>query len=262
MIAEILAPNGSKINCPYYEIEEKCQEICKEYCSISEKNLEEFENFSKDYTYFSPYFDFVFGYLGYQLFNISLRPNFLLMGNLENRCYELKKYSKGLEDYIPYNFGKDVMTFVSDQDLSIKPFAIDKDFKPCFITKDLKQIVPKCGGHRELARTILNLGLIQDRDLCQKILPVDQENTDMAEILMHYYPLLRFDYDEKSKETTIVYDHRLLSSEQSELIKTMQNENRFSLFLFDYYPKYEGEVLDWSYKFVKKEDELNEYRRI
>ena len=51
MIAEILAPNGSKINCPYYEIEEKCKEICEEYCSIREENLKEFENFCKDYTY-------------------------------------------------------------------------------------------------------------------------------------------------------------------------------------------------------------------
>ncbi len=262
MVAEILAPNGSKINCLYYEIEEKCKEICEEYCSISEENLEEFETFSKDYTYFAPYFDFVFGYLGYQLFNISLRKNFLLIGNLENRCYKLKRYSKGLEDYVPYKFGKEIITFVSDRDLSIKPFEIDKDYVPCFITKDLKQIVPKSGGHRELARTILNLGLIQDKDLCQKILSIDQENTDMAEVLMRYYPLLRFDYDEKNRETMIVYDCRLLSREQSNFIKEMQNGQKFfSLSLFDY-SKYKEEVIDWTYKFVKKEDDLSEYRRI
>ena len=65
----LIDKEGNSITCPYYEIEKKNKKIIEQYCLVSEENNQKFLNFSKEYTYFSPYFDFVVGYLGYSLLN-------------------------------------------------------------------------------------------------------------------------------------------------------------------------------------------------
>ncbi len=263
MIAEILAPNGSKISCLYYEIEEKCKEICKEYCSLSLDNLKEFENFSKDYTYFAPYFDFVFGNLEYSLLHFGLNETIMLTGIKKERVYVLKQYSSYFDKYVTLDFGAKFLHFSSDKDLKIEPFIPERSLEPCFITHDLYKLVPSIGGHRALAYQLLNLGMIRDKELCEKMFSLKQDQSEMGEILMFLWPLLRFDiYDYLKKQCMVVYHSKNCTQEQLDLISSLMQMGYLSqLNLFDYYPKHDKEVLNWSYKFKRKEDELDANRR-
>lgn len=263
MESGLLTKEGKIIHCPYYEIEDLCKKIIEAYCSESEENQRAFSNFAKEYTYFEPYFDFVIGVLGYSLINPWLQSNKILSGNYESRSYNLKVYSKLLEEYIPLKYNKEIIGFSSDQDLQIKPFSQENEFYNCFITSDLIELVPFVGGgHRELGKQLLNLAMIKDKELCERIARLDWESIDSAEVLMWYFPLLRFDdYLNNKNNFMLIFRSDNISNMQDELIKKFK-EFKCEKFITDQAPRSPATTFDWSYKFYSEERRcLNENKR-
>lgn len=125
-----------------------------------------------------------------------------------------------LESYTPIQYNKEVLGFSSDVDLQIKPFTQKSNFCNCFITPGLMELVPfDRGGHRELGKQLLNLAMIKDRELCERILQLDFENIDSAEVLMWYFPMLRFDdYLFDKNKFSIVFRSDNISEKQRKLI--------------------------------------------
>jgi len=265
MNSGLIDKNGNKIECDYYEIEELCIKIIENYCALSNENNQKFIEFAAYYTYFSPYFDFVVGELGYNLINPWLQKNFLLCSTTGRRNYKQKKYDKSLDMYVPYEYGQAKIGYSSDRDLQIKPFNQKSgNYYPSFITENLQEMVPNVNGHRELAKQILNLGMIKDKTLCEEIMKIDFKNTDAAEILMWYWPLLRFDNeDEERKECSIIYRSDNISKEQEELKEKLKKEGKLSWICFDQVTRSRAVARDWSYKFYNKERRIpNENQRL
>lgn len=264
MQSGLIDRKGKIINCPYYEIEELCKKIINKFCCESIENQKFFSNFARDYTYFEPYFDFVVGVLGYSLINPWLQSNKILCGNYENRTYTLKYYSKLLDSYTAIQYNREVLGFSSDIDLQIKPFSQRDNFYNCFITSDLTELVPLAeGGHRELGKQLLNLAMIKDRELCKRILQLDFENTDSAEVLMWYFPMLRFDdYLFNKDNFALVYRSDNISEKQKKLILNLESLD-CKKFIGDQVLNSPHETFDWSYKFYSKERrDLNENKRL
>ena len=132
----------------------------EKYCLEGEINHQKFLEFAKDYTYFSPYFDFVVGVLNYSLINPWLQKNTLLCHLSNTRSYKRKKYAANMDMYVPYGYRKAKIGFSSDKDLQIKGFEQ---------TENGMEIIPNIDGHRELAKQLLNLGMIKDKELCERI---------------------------------------------------------------------------------------------
>lgn len=264
MQSGLITKKGKIINCPYYEIEELCKKITNEFCCESIEKQKFFSNFASEYTYFEPYFDFVVGFLGYSLINPWLQSNKILCGNYENRTYTIKYYSKLLDSYMPMKFNREVLGFSSDFDLQIKPFSQRDNFYNCFITSDLTELAPIAGGgHRELGKQLLNLAMIKDRELCERIIKLDFENTDSAEVLMWYFPMLRFDdYLFDKNKFSIVFRSDNISEKQRKLILDLKKLGCQKL-IADQCSNNSTKTFDWSYKFYSKERrDLNENKRL
>lgn len=252
MITGLLDKNGNIIEAPYYKIDALCQKITLEYMYKSKEHQNEFIEFASHYTYFSPFFDFVVGKLGYSLINPFLKQDFLLCGT-PNRTYYYKKYSELLSDYTLYNFGHNVFGFSSDEDLNIQKFNINEPFHPCFITSELLELVPNnIFGHRELARQTLNLGMIKSKELYLELAKINLDYHDSAEVLMRYMPLLRFDNFLTDKDCIINYREDLINKQQSALIRTLTKRNCLDLDLLADYSKYDKRKRKNREKFFRK----------
>lgn len=244
---------GNVINCEYYEIEKYCIKIINDFCKESNENKKKFFEFAKDYTYFSPYFDFVIGVLNYSLLNPFFINKNILCGNSENHSYLMKFYSSIIGDYVIDDYNKEIMGFSSDDDLKIKPFNQITNFYNSFITGDLTELVPNVKGHRELAKQILNLTMIKDKELCQEILSIDFQNSDLAEVLMWYLPLLRFDdYLYKKDSFSLIYRSDNISSKQENLIRKLE-KLKCQKFIGDQATLSIHKTYDWSFKFYNYE---------
>ncbi len=263
MDSGLIKDDGSIINCPYYEIEESCKKITEIFCSESTDNQKFFLDFANQYTFFEPYFDFVIGELGYSLLNPWLKKDYILCGNYENHRYTLKRYSELLDGYTFHKYNQNEIGFSSDNDLQIKPFDQKTNFYTCFITPNLIELVPNVGGHRELGKQLLNLAMIKDKELCERIAQLDLEKIDSGEILMRYFPLLRFDaLDLDGKTFSLVYRSDNISNIQKELIKDLEGLDSDNL-IADQTLESSVETIDWSFKFYNKERSENiENKRI
>ena len=71
-----LTPNNEKFEMNYWEVEEFCKKIC-----LKEENKASFEEFSKKYTYFPPYFDYVMEVKKYIFFNCLFNEEHCLIFN-------------------------------------------------------------------------------------------------------------------------------------------------------------------------------------
>lgn len=59
-ITSVVAPNGTVIIIPYYEIGNFFENLVNKYISMDAKNKKIFEAFQSEYHYYEPYFVFVF----------------------------------------------------------------------------------------------------------------------------------------------------------------------------------------------------------
>ncbi len=71
----LLSPKNEKIVGDYLEIGRICVDLCQSYCNNSLQCKKEFLIFSREYTFFQPYFDFVLSKLGYIMINPLLEQD-------------------------------------------------------------------------------------------------------------------------------------------------------------------------------------------
>lgn len=157
----------------YDEVNDFCESIC-----LSDKYIERFKAFSKNYTYFLPYFDFIMFELDYIFINPLLEENTYLRkcGNAlykinknvieESVTYELiDDYSKRLKN------GKNYPIIVSSSDFELKIGPIDKfKINDCMIDPNGYALMSTSdgedyGNHEVTSNTILNQLLINNKDL-------------------------------------------------------------------------------------------------
>lgn len=251
MDSGLIKNDGTIISCPYYGVEELCKKIIEIFCSESEENRKLFLDFAKNYTYFSPYFDFAIDVLGYTLINPWLFKNHVLTMNQEEKLYQEYIYSNTMKKYIPITHEDRLIGLSSDKHLEIKPFEQkNNNYYPCFITEDLIELYPKLRGHRELAWQLLNLGMIKDKELCEEIQAIKNiEDKDMAEVLMWFWPLLRFDSYQTKEKCFLVYRSDNVSNLQLELI----NKQEDLKYAFDQSINSIASSHNWSNKFYSEE---------
>ena len=196
---------GEIIYCFYYEIEELAKQITKEYCCKSKENLEQFLAFSKNYTHFSPYFDFVIGVLGYHLRNPFFEANKILWGDPKTHAFYRKMYVPSYKDYLPCQLNREYFHFSSDNDLQINT-SLEESSK-IYVNEDgIKFAPPK--SKWELARQLLNLKIIQDKELCEEVEQQKLENQEEHEILSRYVPLTEINTFEAQREFFIqIHDY-------------------------------------------------------
>jgi len=177
-----LIKNEIFIPCFYYEIEQKCIDIITQYCQQSIENQKEFDDFSKNYHTFKPYFDFVICKLGYKVLNHDLKPNAILYGKDNHMCVAC--------DTLPQTNGF-CYDLSDDKTLNIHPMTLDPgDFKDCLIDWNGNYLLPEdmC-GHVHILQQLLNLLLISNKEICEEYSTYE---SDTGFFVQRYLPLIRF----------------------------------------------------------------------
>lgn len=148
---KLISPNGEGITLNYYEVLDFCKVLC-----YKKENKEKFLKFSKDYTYFLPYFDFVMFELGYKMHNVLFEDSYLIAKSGE--LYLLSDLQKN--NHIPF------MTKCSDEVLNIrKNTRVLKNslVDPNGMAMMCKLTTSKNGSHTITGNTIMNQLLIQNK---------------------------------------------------------------------------------------------------
>lgn len=215
-----LIKNNEKIECKYYEIEEICKNITKKYCDLNSENALQFQEFSKHYKTFRPYFDFVVCILGYKILNPQMEKNTILVGK-ENHMFVYKTNEEKFEDNFRYGLS-------DDKTLNVYPMSLDSStFHDCLIDGNKNHILPSdMFGHTQILQQILNLLLISNKDICEEFL---NYTSDIGYFVQRYLPIIRFQSDKQGHMviTRCVYREGNITEKQriymSELI-----DNRFT----------------------------------
>jgi len=155
METKLISPNGEIIKLPYYEILNYASLICEKFISLSEENKRKFDEFKKNYNFFSPYFDFMIIKLKYQLENPFFRKGVLLSKN--NQIF--------FEDGETYG----MTLYPNSDDISIGLNQDYNNFKVCLIDYDgniFDVDKTKNLNHREYEEKILNELMISDKYIC------------------------------------------------------------------------------------------------
>ena len=176
-----ILPNNSKIDMNYNEVEEYCKSIC-----LLDKNKEEFSSFAEDYSYFTPYFDFIMFKLNYIFINANFSDMELF--HIDNALYlypaNLRNYEESFnraKTICNESFDLPFMTSVSDKELGITTCST-VDTKDVLIDPCLYGMMSKSGtisgSHGITATTVLNQLLIKSKTVYD-----------------HYFEYISFDND-------------------------------------------------------------------
>lgn len=252
-IESALIKDDKKIICKYYEIEEVCKNIIKDYCDESEKNHHTFLEFVKNYHTFKPYFDFVVCILGYKVLNPQMEEDTILVGK-DNHMYVYKTTSEKFEDNFRYGLS-------DDKTLDVYPISILSKLEECMIDGNNNHIMPKdMVGHVQILQQILNMLLISHKDICEKYL---NYKSDIGYFVSRYLPLIRFQVDRQGRMilTRCVYREDNITKLQGNFINDLlDNHYTYSSFLHkvNEFDKYEAKDLteDMSYKHDDFEEKI------
>lgn len=219
-IDSAIIKGNERIECKYYEIEEKCREITTVYCSENRENYERFLEFSKDYHMFRPYFDFVVCVLGYKILNPQMEKNNMLVGKDRHMFfYKLDKeeFEKG------FRYGCS-----DNKTLQIYPMTLDSStFHDCLIDGNTNHILPDdMFGHVHIFQQILNLLLISNKKICEEYL---NYQSDIGFFVSRYLPLIRFQADRQGPLIiTRSFYRRGNLTEKQELFLSNLLDNRYT----------------------------------
>lgn len=165
-----ITPNNQKIYMEYSGVENFCRQLC-----YQTTNYPEFLEFQKQYTYFTPFFDFVMFHLNYIFMNPLLQENTYLK-NVSNSLYlvkgeqlEIENYDNITEHAIRIKNGKTYSYIVacSDQELNIEYY--NGILSDCLVDPSGYSMMSKKdeinGNHEITGNTILNQLLIYNGSL-------------------------------------------------------------------------------------------------
>lgn len=161
--------NNKEYEIEYYDLLEFCKELTLELIN-EETNRINFKEFQKKYTYFYPYFDYIFG----EQKNIIINPFYL-----DDCIFEFKdnKYHITESNNLTHTF-----TYSSDDYVGLnKTNTIETGF---FILEDGTIIDNRyVDRHLVNATTLLNNYLIQDKYLCKSFLRLKQDKYYIFKII-------------------------------------------------------------------------------
>lgn len=189
-----LTPNNEFIKMNYWEVEDFCKEIC-----LRQENFNLFNEFKKDYIYFTPYFDFVMKMKKYIFFNCLFNKEYFLIFN-EEAYYFSYIVSDDYQDNVSnFKFIKKYLevsdlTLISDRELDIKLQKPEYE-DDCIIDPNGVGMMSKTGvasdygSHVVTGSTILNHLLIKSKIITEyfyKYLNVYNQMYFREEISLEY----------------------------------------------------------------------------
>ena len=114
----LITPSGKSFsNIKYYELANIAKQIVEIYIKKSEVIKSKFEEFSKGYSYFEPYLDFLICYLGYKITNPFIIDDGILSGDTDKFIYTMYPNSDDRKQI--------VYPRANDIELGIDHFSID-----------------------------------------------------------------------------------------------------------------------------------------
>lgn len=169
-----LLPNNQTILMDYDEVNDFCKTLCE-----SVANYDSFIEFSKEYSYFEPYFDYVMVKLKYVFLNPFMQENkylkavknkmFIIESDNGNLTYEevndnaISKNNAGYYCDVAISSDKELNIEIPANNV-LKSWLIDPN-GIAMITKTDEEF----GNHEITANTVLNNLLIKDAKLWQKV---------------------------------------------------------------------------------------------
>lgn len=223
----LISENG-KIECKYYELEEKCLQIVETYCMESRENQERFEEFAKNYNLFRPYLDFVVCVLGYKVINPQMISGTILIGkNNHMYMYQEREKITNAKSFC-YDLSDDIT-------LGVKPMTLDaSSYKDCLVDGDCNYILPNdMFGHVHILQQVLNMILISNKDICEDYLTY---RSDIGMFVQRYYPILRFQSNRQGNKILVTSVHRkdnLTKKQEIFLEDLLANRYTYPFYLYD-----------------------------
>lgn len=217
-----MLPNNQTVFMDYDEVNDFCRIVCENI-----DNYDDFIKFSKDYSYFDPYFDYVMTKLKYVFINPFMKDNNYLKA-VKNKLFIIESDDGNLtyEEVSNYAIDKNNAGYYCDLVISsnselniesptgklLKSWLIDPN-GIAMITKSDEEF----GNHEITANTILNNLLIKDNDLWQK---VDFNKYSVINLVERFGFLRTVKYDDISM---IIGVKRHLSIESLDLVEKYIN---------------------------------------
>lgn len=191
----------------YYNLGEYCKNLCEKYTSLSEENREEFDEFSKKYTYFKPYFDFVMKYMDGVVYSPFFDDGKCLV--MKNDKYFIQPLE--MENNILGSFD---MVSSDDKSIGLNSKIKCEDTEGCFVDLfgNILQL-DYAGRHLKLAHAILNQNLISSVSCCRKFKDFKENGnrTHMIDFLINYYGLAYIKYKEPKQ---VIYNSATITEAQ------------------------------------------------
>jgi len=244
---------GYELEIPYYELENTCENITKNYLEDKSVSLEErllrqkdFLEFSKEYQTFTPYFDYVFQKLGYCLINPFLISDTTMWyhdGYYYAVCNDEQNFSIGERKML----SKPI--FMERKEKYIKRQRIPKNYEnieECFIDKDgnMVSLDSSVELHNFWATMWIHDLLMKDKKICKSYQKRLKDEVlmvyDQAELFIQYMQMMQCSIILESRGSSVVmrYNSSSLSSVQKEILEQMKSigllKDIYSLDMFLY----------------------------
>ena len=223
--------NSKEYEIEYYDLLKFCKELTLELTN-EETNRINFKEFQKKYTYFSPYFDYIFG----EQKNIIINPFYL-----ENSTFECKDNKYNI---IESNNLSHIFTYSNDDFIGLnKTNKIENGF---FILED-GTIIDNRYVERHLinATTLLNNYLIQDKYLCKSFFILKHDKYYMFKIIDFLIKEKGVIYGRKdsNKILDLTINQLDITEEQLNIINLLSKKYNINLNNFEILNKYKKKCM-------------------
>lgn len=188
----LISPSGEEIICKYYEINEISKKIIKDLCDKDRTMKEKFDEFSKNYGYFEPFFDFLLCELGYVIKNPFNFENAVFYA--KNKKIFLKHLSEDFE----------IFGLSSDDEIGLEKVN-EHNMGISMVDGNLMAIKPKgIKRHEIMSRFILNNYFIKNKQMYEEYIEDSKESIfyyyRYVDFLCSHLPFIRLEKDTKNEK--------------------------------------------------------------
>ena len=239
-LVALLTPDNKLLKATY----PKLRNICIKEC-LKEENIEQFMEFQKEYSYFEPYFDFMFFRKKYLLLN-PLYVESSVLGEKNGELYLVKiteidyeKIRRKLEQ-INTQEQKIFITQCSDRKLQLKKASV-KNIGRCLVDSNLISMmnvpVDSLDSHMTTANTILNQVMIRcpeiAKDFLEEIRIQPEYYNDYPENLIIDYVCRRLGCL-RITDNLVIYSTTSITEETQELLGELLIQNYQGIPIMDF----------------------------
>ena len=242
-----ITPQNNYFYMDYDEVNEFCKNICEKV-----ENIDRFNEFSKDYTYFYPYFDFVMFELDYIFINPLLEEGTYLK-KVGNALYKIEKYLLDGEQRVYEHISSLTirnknggnypwLVACSDKELNIRE-CNQLDIHKCMIDPNGFTLISssdgeKEGNHEVTSNTIVNQLLMASNQLWKTYNP----NYYAASYLIDKFGFIRADSLEFGG--TMVGIKKLLSEKVKKYCDVCINDKNCVFLDYTKHRKFQNEEIE------------------